>query len=177
MDKLTDLIPEFYYDLIARVTPGALLCAALVWSVRQRLAVAELDPVIGLPLGLLASYLAGFLLDTASALTLGRVAPYLFRALGKRFSIWQVDVWKHINETRSDGHRAKLVKMMAERAMARSLVTLVTVMWISDLAPMPGFTALAKVGLLIGVIACWIQAEYNSRLPSQDRSSPRNQHA
>jgi hypothetical protein len=54
MDKLTDLIPEFYYDLIARVTPGALLCAALVWSVRQRLAVAELDPVIGLPLGLLA---------------------------------------------------------------------------------------------------------------------------
>jgi hypothetical protein len=168
MDKLSELIPEFYYDLIARVTPGAVLCATLAWSVHQRVPIDKLDPVIGLPLALLVSYLAGFLLDSVSAMTLGRIAGHIFEKLGTRFPVWRIDVWKHINEATANSDRAKLTKMMAERAMARSLVALIGGMWLFSLGPVSNFAVLANVGLLLVLIACWVQAEYNSRLPARD---------
>jgi hypothetical protein len=30
MDRLLELIPEFYYDLIARITPGTILIAVVI---------------------------------------------------------------------------------------------------------------------------------------------------
>src|SRR4029453_1207728 len=173
MDKFSDLLPEFFYDLIARITPGAVLCAALAWNVRQRVPVTELDPVIGFPVALMASYLAGFLLDTVSAMTLGGFAwliIQIFKKLGTRFKrvktplkVWQIDVRKHINASLSERYRPKFIKVLAEKVMARSLVTLVAGMWISYLAPMAGFSVLAKASLLLGLVACWGKAEFNLR--------------
>jgi hypothetical protein len=173
MDKFADLLPEFFYDLIARITPGAVLCAALAWNVRQRVPVTELDPVIGFPVALMASYLAGFLLDTVSAMTLGGFAwliIQIFKKLGTRFKrvktplkVWQIDVRKHINASLSERYRPKFIKVLAEKVMARSLVTLVAGMWISYLAPMAGFSVLAKASLLLGLVACWGKAEFNLR--------------
>jgi hypothetical protein len=169
------VLPEFFYDLIARIAPGAVLCAALAWNVRQRVPVTELDPVIGFPFALMASYLAGFLLDTVSAMTLGWFASLIikkFAKLGTRFSkrvkttlleIWQSDVREHINAGLSERHRARLIKVLAESVMARSLVTLVAGMWISYLAPMAGFSVQAKASLLLGLVACWGKAEFNLR--------------
>lgn len=169
------VLPEFFYDLIARIAPGAVLCAALAWNVRQRVPVTELDPVIGFPFALMASYLAGFLLDTVSAMTLGGFASLIIKTfvkLGTRFpklvkttqlEVWQSDVREHINASLSERHRARFIKVLAESVMARSLVTLVAGLWISYLAPMAGFSVLAKASLLLGLVACWGKAEFNLR--------------
>jgi hypothetical protein len=179
MDKFAELLPESCYDLIARIPPGAVLCAALAWHVRQRVPVTELDPVYGFPVALMASYLAGFLLDAVSAMILGGFASLIveiFAKLGTRVTplkVWQVDVRKRLIAGVSERHRTKFTKVLAESVMARSLVTLVAGMWISYLAPMAGFSFLAKASLLLGLVACWGQAEFNLRRILRDDLSLR----
>src|SRR4030095_8317355 len=121
MDKFSDLLPEFFYDLIARITPGAVLCAALAWNVRQRVPVTELDPVIGFPVALMASYLAGFLLDNVSAMTLGEFALRIFRifaTLGTRFPLfkgWKIDGPKPKNGGLIEEQSQKINKGVGEK--------------------------------------------------------------
>lgn len=169
MDKLSGLVPEFYYDLIGRVTPGAVLCSALVWRVHQDVPLSKLDGAVALPLGLMVSYLLGYLLDAISGMTVGRIADLVFKRLATRLPVWQVDVWSHIHGATDERHRAKLTKMMAERTLARSLVTLALGMWTFNLVPVSRLGLSASAALVSVLGACWFRAEYNARRPILSR--------
>jgi hypothetical protein len=70
LDKIIDLIPEFYFDLIARISPGALICIALAFPIDQIealvLKIKEM-PASLILLFLIASYITGFFLDAVTA--------------------------------------------------------------------------------------------------------------
>jgi len=72
VEKLNALIPEFYCDLIGRISPGAFLCLAVGCDVRSDLTyLKELGGGVLTLLAFLLSYVAGFCLDTFSGLTVG----------------------------------------------------------------------------------------------------------
>ena len=70
LDKIIGLIPEFYFDLIARISPGTLICIALAFPIIQLetfvLKIKEI-PVPLIFLFFVASYITGFLLDAVTA--------------------------------------------------------------------------------------------------------------
>jgi hypothetical protein len=71
LDKIIDIIPEFYFDLIARIFPGALICIALAFPIFQLETLVSKIKDIPAPLIFLffvASYITGFLLDAVTAL-------------------------------------------------------------------------------------------------------------
>jgi hypothetical protein len=70
LDKIIDLIPEFYFDLIARISPGALICFSLAFPIVQIETLVLKIKEIPAPLIFLffvASYITGFLLDAVTA--------------------------------------------------------------------------------------------------------------
>ncbi|MFM7573888.1 MAG: hypothetical protein ACKO4S_12255 [Snowella sp.] len=70
LDKIIGLIPEFYFDLIARICPGSLICIALAFPIVQLEALVLKIKEIPVPLiflFLVASYITGFLLDAVTA--------------------------------------------------------------------------------------------------------------
>jgi hypothetical protein len=70
LDKIIGLIPEFYFDLIARISPGTLICITLAFPIVQLetfvLKIKEI-PVPLIFLFFVASYITGFLLDAVTA--------------------------------------------------------------------------------------------------------------
>lgn len=85
LDKIIGLIPEFYFDLIARISPGTLICIALAFPIVQRenfvLKIKEI-PVPLIFLFFVASYIIGFLLDAVTAFV-EECFDYIYYALRK----------------------------------------------------------------------------------------------
>lgn len=116
-------IPEFYYDVISRITPGALLLAAYFFQdVNSSLKVQSIA------LAVLLSYVIGFVLGFVSNTIWAkmffmrpRLVKWLYR---KRKYYTLAEVWKLIRHELSEADKARFIKKNAEFALLENLTLL-----------------------------------------------------
>jgi hypothetical protein len=122
MEKLSGIIPQFYYDLIARVTPGAVFTIVLGAAYWPDFPLNYNGPTLTVITLFVASYLFGLVLDFSS--------EFLHREIGGRLLKWHTDddLWDAIeqNSTGDDpwahSMMSVLTKMMAERTLLRAVL-------------------------------------------------------
>jgi len=167
LDKLNALIPEFFYDLIGRICPGAVLCLAVGWDVRSDLTCfKELGGGVLTLLAFLLSYVAGFCLDTFSGMTVGNcyrgwVFPLLHR--WRKQDVYNTDVWQVIRDSRDNETKAVLTKMMAERTMLRSLLVSWIGLWVVGSSLLVPLHVATRIVVLIVLLSISYRGEFNCR--------------
>ena len=133
MDKLFDIIPEFYYDLIGRVVPGAIASIALfaAYGFDFLWLVEKLGTVLTGLTVLIASYFFGLVFDLISKRLLSGIVWIWNKLPGHELKLWTdnelwtklVDIGKKIEMKDSDNWKRSQVhvlnKMMAERSLLR----------------------------------------------------------
>lgn len=96
LDKIIGLIPEFYFDLIARISPGTLICIALAFPIVQLetfvLKIKEI-PAPLIFLFFVASYITGFLLDAVTAFV-EECFDYIYYTLRKYTALCLITLYK-----------------------------------------------------------------------------------
>lgn len=105
------ILPDAFYDIIARIVPGAVavyVCASHYTTVPLN----ELNVWIVL----LAAYVAGFLLDVTVETVCRELLGYWFNIPGFRDDA----LWREVR-SRGENERGPLTKMMAEIALCRNL--------------------------------------------------------
>jgi hypothetical protein len=114
VEKLTGLVPEAWFDLIARVIPGAIILVVTT----QNTTISNVT-IGGFAIGVLLAYVIGMVFDLCSSVffewvfaACAKVAPNSFTS--------SVRIWEAI-DTLPMNSRGLLVKMMAEGIMFRSL--------------------------------------------------------
>lgn len=115
------IVPEFYFDIIARITPGVIATAPYIWN------DITLDPNLLLGgVGLVISYFVGLILDKISdRLLTPSLRKLLFLSTNsvwrnfRHIKDWEIWVWIHTDV--SGLKSALLKKMMAERIAIRSI--------------------------------------------------------
>jgi hypothetical protein len=165
-DKLGSLIPDFFYDVIGRVTPGAILLGAIAWDSRLALApLKEISAALVVPLVLLFSYAIGIIIDIACGGTIGLLSWYIFRALHHITAkdVWGTDVWQVARESNDPHHASVLKKMMAERSLLRSLVALWIALWVFDFSLLAQLSFMVKASALVGLLFVYYRMEFSSR--------------
>ncbi len=168
MDKVGSLVPEFYYDLIARMAPGVVLCIALGWDGREKLLpLMEASPAIVAALATVICYVIGFLLDVLAARTLGKVNRIVFGMLKKlkpEKAEWDIDVWKLIRSTDKDTElRLVLLKVMAERTMLRSFVLIWMALWYLEPSFLVPLNFLTKAAVWFFLMFEYSKSEFGTR--------------
>jgi len=117
--KLDETIPEIYFDIIARIIPGAL--TILIYFGDRVLQDSNFLRIIA---SLLFSYLIGIILDIVSDIVLNRI---IFRPFFILLKIIRIELlsdsilWIKIRNLRAD-QILVFNKMMAEKAMLRSII-------------------------------------------------------
>lgn len=132
--KFAGLVPQVYYDLIARVVPGAVACLLYGYAFAAKLRMfSSYDTVTGILFGFVLAYVIGIVLDLLSEGLFGAVfsSDGLFR---RRFHSVMSDeeVWKRLDDKEegvghpqwSEAEKSVLIKMMAERSLMRVLLLL-----------------------------------------------------
>ena len=126
VEKAAGVIPEVYYDLIARVLPGFMfyICVGYAWCGTLNKPETLLDSVIGVA----ACYVLGFVLDVLGDM----VVDSLFRIIGKFKIIGRDNAKKKVTEYLTDltwsqdGTKPQdggiFVKLCAEIVLLRSLM-------------------------------------------------------
>lgn len=125
---LSFTIPEFYYDVSARIAPGAVLCGVLAWEYREALGpLFQLGAAAGSLVGLVAAYVAGMVLDTLAGavfdLTRYLWAARLFaRLFPQHAERWRADPIQILDDLADLHHKERLIKMFAERKFFEALL-------------------------------------------------------
>ena len=160
--KIADLVPQFYFDLIARVAPGVVACVLYGFAFADKLQVLRpLDTTTIILLGFVLAYVIGLVLDLLS--------EGLFRVVADRLSSVKSDEdFLRLMMTTKEGStdpilseadKSLLTKMWAERSLMRVLV-LVFLPFVVDwngsvlhlfgdpMASIMNYAALAAIGAL-----------------------------
>lgn len=131
MEKLSDIVPQFYYDLIARVTPGAIACIFLwAWFREYVLWPNEFGAAGVLVTAFVVSYFFGLIFDLSSELLLSRIACIWNKCSTEHQLNWWSDsaLWSKLVKLQKTGSpwvRSQLpvlTKMMAERSLLRGAI-------------------------------------------------------
>lgn len=122
MDKLLDLIPEFYYDLIARVVPGIVLIA--ISTPIESWANVSKQKYLPIPLTfafLVCGYIVGFLLDAFST----AIEDFIEEILNqfKDQDNKQESIFSHLDKLDNHSTPKKPIKLLAELSLLRVLLT------------------------------------------------------
>jgi hypothetical protein len=116
MDRLLELIPEFYYDLIARITPGAILIAVVIpFSSWQQFLEKDSLPISVILLFLISSYIIGFLIDAFSVTIEGFIEHYILSI--------KTTIFEALDEIANESNAKRLTKLVAELTLLRVLLT------------------------------------------------------
>jgi hypothetical protein len=122
--KVADLVPQFYFDLIGRVAPGAVACVLYGFAI-------GVDVVALSHLGTGTIVLAGFVLSYVVGLILDLLSEGILKVLASFTSIKpDKKLWDEIEEKKKEStesllsapQKTLLTKMMAERSLMRVLV-------------------------------------------------------
>jgi hypothetical protein len=119
MDEIPEKIPELYFDVIARLVPGAVILG--IYTIHDN----KLSEGLGtLFFGIVFSYALGYLLEISSATLID--FHFLNRFLPGRFDTGRsklasnAQLWEHCNK-KNGTERVIFLKMLAEQALFRSL--------------------------------------------------------
>jgi hypothetical protein len=166
-ERVASVVPSVYYDLIARVLPGAATIAGVMWA--SRATPLNLTSVTGLGEASLllavagAAYVVGLLITPLGSF----LCELPLRILGSRvpsvrdFSS-QV-LWKRIRkvEQADPAFGATLAKMAAEVTLCQNLVAAVVVMWVIPGGRLSALQALAAIGV------CAVSAAFRAFMLAQ----------
>ena len=167
MGSFESLVPEFYYDLIARITPGALALVVLGQSADP----SSLDRILAvgsallLPLAVLSAYVVGFLLQAISS-WVSRVVAALVRSLGRKsgeIELWRVDPWLTVRSAAPQLDASVLLKALAERTMMRSIMILAVLLVVLDAPMVRGVGGVGRISGIVFLIAVNWRAEVTAR--------------
>lgn len=179
MDKISSLVPQFYYDLIGRVVPGAFFCCAVVWKFRAELEpIYKLNPVILTSLALIAAYTAGFFLESVAAafLDFARLRSAL-QFLKNRFNIPEVTLWQVKRMSLIPPSNDALLKLKGERTMIRGFCVVWILFWLPPidlLSSLPLFVmvvGLAALALLYYRWTCYITQDSDTLEKVREQAS------
>lgn len=116
MDKIIELIPEFYYDFIARIVPASVLILILIPFDVWKDTIENSDILISLSLPYLSAiYIVGFLLDAFSV----AIEELLNRILSKD----KKSIFEKLDEIKVKQSSKYFTKLIAEVALLRVLLT------------------------------------------------------
>lgn len=115
MDRLLELIPEFYYDLIARITPGAILIVVVIpFDNWKRFIEKDGSPISVILLFLISSYIIGFLIDAFSVTVEGFI---------ERYFLDTTTIFEALDGIANESSAKRLTKLVAELTLLRVLLT------------------------------------------------------
>ena len=163
MDRFSSLVPEFFYDIIARVIPGVVAVAVVALAIGD--ASVELSAALLLPLAAIVSYLAGFLLDVGSSILFrvpNRLAFRLLRRITKH-PAWDVSVWDVIRSHGEADGAAILLKLVAEQTMLRNLSVLMGLSLLADVSMLEPVPVWQQVGVWFVFVLLYYRAEFKTR--------------
>ncbi len=118
-EKLSQLVPEFHFDLLARIIPGILFC--WLYTTVPPLSGREDKEVITVFAWLISAYFAGLLMDV-----LGSAITSFLKYFWIDLDLWlgqtwsDQAVWEKL-DGRSSIPRIVYLKILAERCLFRSL--------------------------------------------------------
>lgn len=114
MDRLLELIPEFYYDLIARVIPGMVLITISIPSRYWKIILGQDDlPISKTFVLFIFSYVVGFLLDSFSTAIEGWIGDH-FR---------DKTIFSLLDKVDNHNRSKRFIKLLAELSLLRVLLT------------------------------------------------------
>jgi hypothetical protein len=165
-EKLGELIPSSYYDLVARVIPGIATIIGILWGVQYPLASVKSTTGLGdgalLLAGLGCGYIAGLLLTTVAAPIFAGPAWLLGKYCGtvRRYS--HTLLWARIDkiDRKNPKAGATLAKMAAEVTLCQNLFTgslimlcvstrRVSVLWVTTILILLALTVVHRVVILV----------------------------
>ena len=114
IEKVSALVPEVWFDLIARVVPGAVI----VLAASSTGSGLEL-PFGGLAVGLVGVYVVGYTFDVVSEGSFSWIFYLLSKHEPKCFYTYR-QLWDKVELLKAN-QRTVIVKMSAEAVLARSL--------------------------------------------------------
>ena len=171
LKEIASVLPEFHFDVLARVVPGVLTVALYGWEKTQLT-----SSFASVSLVLVLGYVIGITIDVLSDMILGK--PLLF--IGKLLSpIFKRLTYENVRPIRNDqrlwgdlrragdSQYLVLTKMMAEKAMLRGaiLIAIVTVFFPPDLLT-PDRRCLSFVALFVLVFShVTLNGYINGRIP------------
>lgn len=125
MDKLLDLIPEFYYDLIARVIPGIVLIAiSTPFEAWEDVPKQKDLPVHFAFAFLVCGYIVGFLLDAFSTAIEGFIEERLNNNNNDDDqNNGQESLFSLLDQLENNSTAKKPIKLLAELSLLRVLLT------------------------------------------------------
>lgn len=173
MDKLGELIPNLFYDLIARICPGSLFSAVLLLDPRsQALTLNQLQPAILTLLFFIISYVVGFLLDICSeSISYGlniAISKSFYRYANK--DVWALDVWEVMTKHgyhEDSSYVLFLRKCIAELALFRSLCLAWLLFLALDVSVLNGVDFLYKLFTLAILVFAIFRRELSVRRVAQ----------
>jgi len=114
LTKAAEVIPSFYYDIIARIIPGAATIVGVAWVLRRDVKPAGTDWIILAGAG----YVVGLLLSVGSTVLVNLVT--LLPGWHHRYS--DRAIWRGIWQRRNHPDASIVVKMAAEATSAENLL-------------------------------------------------------
>ncbi len=183
LEKLAGLVPEIYYDLIARLIPGSFALVAIGSHFREKLApLAHLNEALLTLLALAATYALGFLLDIAAGIVLNQIANPLIRKSLSRFrnaesrKLDDVEPWDTVREMANQSAAAVIGKMLAEESFLRNASVLYLIFWLVRFDPVSSMPACTNLLILIAFLAVQYYWGHLVRSKSQKLLRPRSIH-
>jgi hypothetical protein len=190
LKEVSSIIPEFYYDLIARITPGALLCLAVLWDYQVKLApLLALGAVVYTAIGLMAAYTVGLLIDVFAGIVFDTIflglrsvarclanKPCLakkpeaqkpvLKKLKKWIEVWKIDTSQVTNKLDDPQKMGALIKLQGERDLLEALCFIWIVLGFLLHPIMSGFSAFTKIVIaVVLVLLCLVhQHRYLAKL-------------
>jgi hypothetical protein len=130
--SLIGLVPNLYYDLIARVCAGVPFLALLLWSQKDSLKGLVPDNWVGFLLLTGAGYLSGLLLTPFSLVWSVVILPLQFLLLRVPGFDWRRTGRNEEIATKNKDAALNLSKMQAEATLCQNLVTAFVVLVFAD---------------------------------------------
>ena len=175
IDKISEIIPQFYFDLIARVAPGALILLMYGIYLNNVIKFPDLGKTLIFFICLLCSYFIGLVLDVAIGVLACAVSGIGYVIIDKNKNLsaekikWWNDktIWLEINKLEDVARASILTKIMTEKTLFRTMfvVSLLTLympqQWIWPY--MCQYSLLIRSIITVIIFICFIRFEFYVR--------------
>ena len=166
VEKLGELIPSSYYDLVARVLPGIATIIGTLWGVQHPLASVKVATGLGdgalLVAGLGCGYIAGLLLTSLAAPLFAGLAWLLGKYFQNVRQYSHARLWSRIDkiDRKYPVAAATLAKMAAEVTLCQNLFAgslivfgvstrRIPVLWVATTLVLLAFTVVYRAVVLV----------------------------
>lgn len=161
LEEAAKLVPDLYYDLIARILPGGSLLTAFVFSLPDKALLSEVHAEYGLWFLAFGGYIIGMILTALSSILFDVIVfrlvslknPTLASAIGGQEHYLSIErtVRKHPDQS------SRIWKMVAEKVCFENGVIAVVALWVL-LPSTPKASEITSTLPLafLGILVAWV---------------------